>query len=174
VQIERIQKCVAAAAAAAEEKFSWSKKVFLPLTCYNTDRHHTERYIWNERRSVSFMSTLTGQQSLPHFCADLQETILHLTIVLKFLRNGSLPMQISYQISLSNMCIFVRTGNFYITTIWVNLNRKTVLCVQRPLTMSTCMCTVSSSWQTFSLECRMSAAQWVHPLLFITPQCPKT
>ncbi|CAK9197733.1 unnamed protein product [Sphagnum jensenii] len=27
-----------------------------------------------------------------------------------------------------------------------------VLCVQRPLTTSTCMCTVSSSWPTFSLE----------------------
>jgi hypothetical protein len=73
------------------------------------------------------------------------------------LGNGYLPMQISYQISLSNMCIFLRTGNFYITTIWVNLNRKTVFCVQRPFMKSTCMCTVSSSWRTFSLEWRMSA-----------------
>ncbi|CAK9197652.1 unnamed protein product [Sphagnum troendelagicum] len=62
------------------------KKFSCPSICYSTNRHHTQRYIWNERR-------------------------------------------------------------------------KTVLCVQRPLMTSTCMCTVSSSWRTFSLGCRMSAHQ---------------
>ncbi len=99
VQIERIQKC--GAAAAAGEKFSWSKKVFLPLTCYSTNRHHTERYIWNERRSVSFMSWVTGQQSLWHFCMDLEETILHGTIFFKALRKW-LP---TYSDKLSNWLI---------------------------------------------------------------------
>ncbi len=64
-EIEMIQKC--AAAAAAGEKFSWSKKVFLLLTCYSTNRHHTERYIWNERWSVSFMSTYNWTAKITTF-----------------------------------------------------------------------------------------------------------